>query len=358
MTVQKRVHHGSHAGVVGVAQIVGHKIDALHHAATVYPFLAGVPALYGRRIQQVLVHVTAFQSRSHETHLWQFEITHEVQGADDHFSRAFYPGESRALRLEEVRREHQAQHGSNVVAGAEIFGLQRHDGGRIGRGRGLPRRHLHVVSHEEVVQMPADEPRRRGLTTNDLDYVVAVEVAGFAEEGLQSCIVVLRIVTEQPGRFAVRYARYIVVVDGPAGERPGGLLDIVLRVIGASVHTHAHGKQFEEFPSPIFVDRVLVVEIVVQPENHGRIAGQPTQQLLEIAQAALPKQIDLVQHRFLMQHLGQTGGEHAVPEKRDFFLEGSRAGIAVHAVNRFGQRTFDVAAFLPVDVVPLNNVFV
>ena len=46
-----------------------------------------------------------------------------------------------------------------------------------------------------------------------------------------------------------------------------------------------------------------------------------------------------------------------MPEQRDLFLERSNAGVAVHAINGFGQRSLDVAALLPVDVVPLDDVF-
>ena len=164
---------------------------------------------------------------------------------------------------------------------------------------------------------------------------------------------IFRIVTEQPRGLSVRDARDVVVVNRPPGESSGGFLDVVFRVVGFAVHPHAHGEQLQQLPAPVLVDRVLVVEIVVQPENHRRVAGQPAQQLLKIAQAALPKHVDLVEHRFLMQHLGQTRGKHAVPKQRNLFLERSRAGVAVHPVNRFSQRPLDVATFLPVDVVPL-----
>ena len=316
-----------------------------------------MPAFYRRRIQQVLVHVAALQRRIHKTDPGKFEIPHEVQRAYHHFGGAFDPGEARAFRLEELGGEHHAQHGSNVVAGAEIFGLQRGDGLRIRWRSILPRRHRHVVGYEEVVEMPTDESRRRGLAADDFNDVVAVEVARFSQECFRPGVVIFRIVAKQPGGFAVGDARYVVVVNRPPGEGSGGLLHVVFRVVGLAVHPHAHGEQFQQFPPPVLVDRVSVIEIVVQPENHCRVAGQPAQQLLETAQTVLPEHVDLIEHRFLVQHFSQSGGEHAVPEQGDFLLEGSRAGVAVHAVNRFGQRALDVAAFLPVDVVPLDDVF-
>ena len=47
-------------GKVGVAQLVGGEIDALHEGAAVNPFCASVPTLNGGRVHQILAHVTDF----------------------------------------------------------------------------------------------------------------------------------------------------------------------------------------------------------------------------------------------------------------------------------------------------------
>ena len=342
----------------GIAQFVGHEIDTLDHAAAVDPFLARVPAFHRRRVQQILVHVPAFQCRVHHARAGEFQVAHQVQRADHDLSGALDPGKPRRFRLEEIGREHRPQHGPNVVTRPEIFGLQNGDSFGIRRRRTLPRGNLHVVRHEEVVHVPADEPRRGRLAADYLDDVVAVEVAGLSQEGLFAVVVVVWIVTKQPRRLTERDAGHVVIIDGPTSERPGRLLHVILGVVLLAVHPDAHGEQFQQLPAPVLVDGVLVVEVVVQPENHRRIAGQPFQQWPEAAQSVLPKQVDLVQHGLFVQHLRQTGGENSMPEQRDLFLQRPRSGVAVHAENRFGERAFDVAAFLPVDVVPLDDVLI
>ena len=82
------------------------------------------------------------------------------------------------------------------------------------------------------------------------------------------------------------------------------------------------------------------------------------QQIPEAAQTVFPEQVDLVEHGFLVQDFGQSGGEHSVPEQRNFFLQRARASIAVHPIHSLGESAFDVAAFLPVDVIPLDNIFI
>ena len=68
--------------------------------------------------------------------------------------------------------------------------------------------------------MAGDEAGGGRLLDDDVDDVLAVEVAGFAEEGLVALVVVFRVIDELGGVAAIGLAGD-VVGDGPAGEGPG-----------------------------------------------------------------------------------------------------------------------------------------
>ena len=82
-----------------------------------------------------------------------------------------------------------------------------------------PGRHLLLVGDEEVVEVAADEAAPSLLLRNDVDDVLAVEVAGLAEERLLAVVVVGRVVDEAGVVVAVRVERR-AWLERPAGERP------------------------------------------------------------------------------------------------------------------------------------------
>ena len=275
-----------------------------------------------------------------------------------HLGRAFHPRETRPRRLEKVRREHQTQHRPDVIPGTKILRLQPRDGLRIRRRRILPGRHRNVVRYKKVVQMPAHKPRRRPLPADDGDNVVPVEIARLPQKRLHPVIVVRGVIPEPPGRLPVGNARHIVIVNRPPRKGPRRLLNIILRIIRLPVHAHAHGEQLQQLAPPVLVDRPLVIEIIVQPENHRRIPRHLHQQRLKTAQPVLPEQINLVEHRLFVQHLRQPRGEHTMPEQRDLFRQRTAARVDIHPVHRLRERPFNVPALFPVNVVPLNDVLV
>src|SRR5437879_4242711 len=121
----------------------------------------------------------------------------------------------------------------------------RIDGLGGARRRCHPGRHLHVIGNKEVVQMAGNKPVTGRLLHNDVDNVLTIEVARVAEEGLFAIIMIFLEVLEFPVPPVIIAARR-GLRDGPAGEGPGGLPDIGLRVVGMPVHTYAQTEQLQK----------------------------------------------------------------------------------------------------------------
>ena len=146
-----------------------------------------------------------------------------------------------------------------------------------GRRGVRPLGHRRLVGHEEAVQVAGDEAGGGRLLADNIYYVVPVEVAPLAQELLFAVIVVFGVELEVPGdaaigpvRIPLRAQLHILQVgDGPAGKGASALLDILLGIISDS-----HGEEFQQLPAIVLVDGALVVVLVVQPDNHRRVAGQ------------------------------------------------------------------------------------
>ena len=161
-----------------------------------------------------------------------------------------------------------------------------------------PLRDGFFVADEEVVEVTGDEASGGGLLADDADNVVAVEVAGFAEEALFAVVVVGVTEVEVPGDAAVgpdgvfggAYCHVLGVAERPAGEGAGGFFDVILGVVA-----DAHAEELEQFASPIFVDCAVVVLLVVKPDNHGWVFGEVDEQVVELAEAEPSEHVYLVE---------------------------------------------------------------
>ena len=121
--------------------------------------------------------------------------------------------------LEELGVEQCAQHRLHfALVGAERR-RQEVDRVRIARSLQIPGRHLRLVSDEEVVEVAADEFGAGGLLHDDVDDVLAVEVALVAEERLDAVVMILWPILELPGEAPVGQAGDFRA-ECPAGERP------------------------------------------------------------------------------------------------------------------------------------------
>ena len=165
------------------------------------------------------------------------------------------------------------------------------------------------------------------MLEDDVDDVLAVEVAPFAEEDFLSVVVVVGVVLELPGEAVVEHAGE-GGADSPAGEGASALLHVVFRVVAL-----AHGEQLKELPTPVFVGGVFVVLIVVEPEDHGGVLGHFYQHGAVGAHAEIPEHVNLEGHLQRAVDLGVGSGEDVVPEEGYLLFQGSwRVDEAVHPV--------------------------
>ena len=168
--------------------------------------------------------------------------------------------------------------------------------------------------------MAGDEAGGGLLAGDYFNDVVAIEVAGLAQEGLLVVVVVVGVVDEVGLVASVGIARH-GVGDGPASEGAGGFLDVVLGVVGFAVHADAQREQFQKLAAPVLVDGALVAHAVVQVEHHGRVTGEALEQDVELAHAQVAEHIQLELDLAAMLALGVAGAEDAVPEQGDLFLQ-------------------------------------
>ena len=97
-----------------------------------------------------------------------------------------------------------------------------------------------------------------------------------------------------------------------------------------------------------------MVVVVVQPDNHGRVAGEFDEDVLEAAEAGPSEHIYLVQERARLVELGVSGGEQAVPEEGELFLQRRVGGY--HAVDPVRAGAVQLAQFGLVNVVSADEV--
>ena len=166
---------------------------------------------------------------------------------------------------------------------------------------------------KECEQARREALSRRAQRHQHLNDVVAREVPRLPHEGLRSVIEEPRI--EGGVR---REAELLAAREGPAGEGARRLANIVLRVV-----PDAGGEEFHQLPRVVLVGLAFAVGLRVEVDHHRRVFRDRLQELVEVGQRHLPKEL------VLRVQLGGTGlvqsaGQQAVPEERHLFLERPR----------------------------------
>ncbi len=306
------IHDGLHARAVRLLDAGHSEVHALVERPTVDPLLAGMPSLNRGRIQKLLSHHRGCLRELGEPRLGEAEVAGELDRAGDELRGALHPLELRLL--EPVRVEDGPEDRPNLAVRLEVGVHHLLDGPRVLGRLDAPCGDLGLVGHEEVVEVAADEPGRGLLPHDDVDDVLAVEVALVAEEGLLAVVVILGVVHEL-GLVVAEGVQRDGLLEGPAREGPGRLLDVELGV-GAD----AHGEQLEQLPAVVLVDAVGVVLPVVQPVDHGWILGEVEEDIPHLAQAVAPKGVDLSNQRRCVLALVVRGGEDVMPEEGHLLL--------------------------------------
>ena len=203
---------------------------------------------------------------------------------------------------------------------------------------------LGLVGHEEVVEVPRYEDRRGGLLDDDGDDVLAVEVARRAEEGLVAVVVVV-LALDEVGRVVAVGVERDRLREGPPREGPGRHLYVLLGVVA-----NAHREELQQLAAVVLVGLALPVLVVVEPEDHGRVARQLVQYLVEVRQADAAECGDLVGRGEHVLVLGEPCGEYVVPEQGHLLLE--LAPAVQHPVEPLADADLEQLA----EVVPLEDV--
>ena len=177
------------------------------------------------------------------------------------------------------------------------------------------------LADEIAVELARQEGRGLGAIEHDPDDVGRSPRPGLAEEGLGP-VVDLRLVVDEPRRLLEAAAR---ILADPAGERPGGLADVVLREMAG-----AQGEQLEELAGEVLVGLVLLAGAPVEPDEHGRVGDDRFQERGESAEGVGSQRLVLLVHQRDRLHLLVAGGEMPVPEEGELLAE--RVGPVEDAV--------------------------
>ncbi len=141
---------------------------------------------------------------------------------------------------------------------------------------------------------------------NEFVNVVIPPIAGLAEDGFYA--VVVAVGSKSDGIVA------IVPVHAPAGECAGHLHDVGLGVAVAL----AHGEEFHEFASVVFIGLACHVDVAVEIDQHGGVFAHFFHESAEIAQRIFVQQQVVGPHEgvAIIHHL--FGDEVIVPKECQF----------------------------------------
>ena len=106
--------------MVGVAHLAGGEVQALDERSGVYPFQPLVPALDGRRVDEVLAHVYHLHLAVEYLAPGAVELAGEAEDAGHQFGGTLDAGLPGVFGLEEVGGEERFEHLAYVVSAVEV----------------------------------------------------------------------------------------------------------------------------------------------------------------------------------------------------------------------------------------------
>src|SRR5262249_26158613 len=142
----------------------------------------------------------------------------------------------------------------------------------------------------------------RGLLENNRQPIVAVEGARFAQDFLDSRIMLVRVELKR------------AVLHFPAGKAAGKLLNVLFGVI-----SQAKAEELHHFAGEILVGMVFSVGRGVQIKQHRRIASDSSHEIREFAEGMLPEQVVLLEDQAGITDLGGAGREMPMPKQSCLF---------------------------------------
>ena len=286
--------------LVAARQQVQGGVLADEEGGRVDPLAAAFPPLDGGRVEETLSHEPARLVEFAEVSRRCME---RPDALDDQLRRALDARSMVLLVVEMLGEEQLAEHGLEFPLALDkgVRHLPKHALLGLGEPAGS-------IVDEVAVEFFADEPRGRWTREDQFDEVVAVPVATAAEDPLAALVVVPSVELE------------LVVAKRVSSEGACPLLDVVLGIAPAL----AEGEEFHQFPGKVLVRTVAVVLVVVEVLDHRRVSDDALHEvILEVAGPVFPEELVLEEHVVTVLDRSIAGGEVAVPEQCQFFLQRS-----------------------------------
>ena len=136
-----------------------------------------------------------------------------------------------------------------------------------------------IFTHEKTIHLSRNKLCTDFLVEENLDDVATVEISRLAKNRLLARIVQFGLDSKLTAEVR------------PPGKGPGGLLDIVFRIV-----SDTQGKELHHFAGEVFVCATFDIFSVVEIHEHRRVLGDAQKQIPEIPHRVLAKHIELVQH--------------------------------------------------------------
>lgn len=114
-------------------------------------------------------------------------------------------------------------------------------------------------------------------------------------------------------------------VQTPAGQSAGRFRDVFFGVMAFTER-----EQFEELAGEVFVGVTAAALRLVEPDQHGGILGCGFEKAWPSCRAEFAEGLVLAPHEVSVADFFHTGGEMAVPEEGEFFLQ--RLGAEGHSL--------------------------
>ena len=104
------------------------------------------------------------------------------------------------------------------------------------------------------------------------------------------------------------------VADRPARQCSGDFLHI-----GFAVMTDTQREQFHQFASEVLVRLAFAIRLRIQPNHHGRVFDDRSQEIAKFSHRMLPQQVVLAFHHSGIGDLQVAGSKVIVPHQRHAF---------------------------------------
>ena len=226
------------------------------------------------------------------------QITAEnFAGLDDELDRTLDLRSHHPIRIKFCGRKNFAQHRLHL----EIMSAHS-------LCHGIYKWRRRFVFDEKAAKFLGEELRTRRLFRQNIDDVVAVEVAAMTEKRFRPGVV---LIGSKPGTLCEQ-------IETVSGEGAGRFAHILLGIIADS-----DGEQFHQFACPIFVRMFAPALWQIEIDHHRGVPRHLFCEGGEVPERVTANDLVLQPHPIAVFYLVDAGGEVSMPEQRHFFEQRS-----------------------------------